>query len=137
MKQENIETMTKDELKQRLDKLNKEVEQAWNDSFKIENPNAAWLWYCEHMAVKEYQDVNREYKLVCDYELSDMDELDRKCRMTIEEFIDDVNSGFIYDDDGTGMYATEDKVSTVHIAPSDIRANKYRKDFNYICWYNK
>jgi len=41
------------------------------------------------------------------------------------------------DSDGSGYYATATQVSDIGISPSDIVARVYRKDFDYVCWYNK
>ena len=45
--------------------------------------------------------------------------------------------GWLIDYDGCGNYATEDKISDIIIYPSDIIDKTYRKDFDYVIWFNK
>lgn len=79
--------------------------------------------------------LSREYRFIKPFEL----EAHRGIGdlMTIEEFADCCHSGGFIDYDGSGNYATEDKESNISIYPSDIIADKYRKDFTHVVWYNK
>ena len=127
--------MTIPEYVKKLGELHKEVQQVWNDSFDRED---GWNWYVNHPKIKEYTKLSREYNLVRIPILSNMDELDRKCRISFKDFEEACKIGpFFTDYDGSGRYATEDKVSDIGISPSDIVSGIYRKDFDYICWYNK
>ena len=131
---QQIFKMTKEELKAKVDLLTDEVDKLWNESF---NRPDGWEWYKNHPKLKELIETNRDYKLVQDVTLDDMEELDKECRMTMKDFIECAKSGCLCNSDGSGYYATSTQVSRIPISPSDIMANKYRKDFDYVCWYNK
>lgn len=126
--------MTKEELKEKVELLDEEVQKIWYESLDRKD---GWEWYKNHPTLKEYSKTMREYRLVQDYKLSDMNELDKECRMSMGDFVDGCEAGGFSDSDGCAYYATETQVSNIGISPSDIRANKYRKDFDYVCWYNK
>ncbi|GAF85281.1 unnamed protein product [marine sediment metagenome] len=59
--------------------------------------------------------------------------------MTIEEWKECVEGGGFIDYDGSGNYATKDKVSNKSVSPSDVEAGRFRTDveFTHIMWYNK
>lgn len=124
--------MTKEELKKKLEFLKNEVHDIWNKSFDKED---GWEWYKNHPKVKEYIETNREYKLVQDYNLVPHDDIGDL--FTIEEFIDICKTGYLSDYDGSGFYATDTEQSNIYISPGDIFADKYRKDFTHVKWYNK
>lgn len=127
--------MTEQEFKAKLDELDKEVIEIWHKSFDRED---GWDWYRNHPKTKEFEKLYREYKLIKTPTLNDMDDLDKQCRMSFKDFEEGCKVGpFFSDYDGTGRYATKDKVSDIGISPSDIVKGVYRKDFDYICWYNK
>ena len=56
---------------------------------------------------------------------------------TIEEFTEMVKSGAIIDDDGFGNYATEDGMSSIEAAPSDIYHGRVNTAFSHVVWFNK
>ena len=124
--------MTKEELKAKVERLDEEVEKIWHESF-----NHSWEWYANHPTLKEYIETNREYKLVQDYTLEDMSDFDKECRMTMKDFVECAENCLLCNSDGTGYYATETQVSDICISPKDVVVGKYRKDFDYVCWYNK
>lgn len=126
--------MVKEELKNKVELLEVEVDKIWHESFSKEN---GWEWYKNHPKLKELIETNREYKLVQDYTLEDMTELDKECHMAFNKFVDACKDYVLCNSDGSGYYATKTQVSHIPINPSDIIANKYRKDFDYVCWYNK
>lgn len=129
--------MTEEEYEKKLEELDEKVHEIWEQSFEKPYPES-WEWYINHPIVKEDRKVYREYKLIKTPELHDMDDLDRKCRMPFKEFEKYCKIGPMFvDSDGCGYYATKDQVSDIGISPSDICAGVYRKDFKYICWYNK
>lgn len=124
--------MTKEELKKKVEILETEVDQIWNESFEEED---GYNWYKNHPKVKELINTNREYKLIQDYILAPHDDIGHL--FTIEEFVDDCHQGFFSDYDGFGFYVTKDSQSNIYISPSDVLVNKYRKDFTHVKWYNK
>ena len=128
--------MTKEEYKDKLDELREKVHKVWLDSFDIADYESAWKYYTNHPDVKEFEKLWREYKLIMDYELEDIPSYGTL--MPFDEFMKCCKYGPIFtDDDGSGYYATEDKMSSIPIAPSDIMADIYRNDFAYVMWFNK
>lgn len=126
--------MNKEELNAKIEELTLEVDDLWKESFKQKD---GWNWYNNQPKVKELVNLEREYKLVQDYELHDMNSLDKKCKIPLSEFVNWCESGCVSSYDGFGVYATENQVSTIHVSPGDVVSGKYRKDFDYVCWYNK
>ena len=60
--------------------------------------------------------------------------------MTIEEWLEDVNAGYLIDYDGYGELSYKDKTSSITISPSDIKDKSKKellKNFTHIVWYNR
>lgn len=59
--------------------------------------------------------------------------------MTIEEWIECVESGGFIDYDGHGNYSNGEKVSDHIVHPSDVAAEQIikRDDFTHVVWYNR
>jgi hypothetical protein len=57
--------------------------------------------------------------------------------MSLESFVECVNSGGFIDYDGFGNYVKDGKISNIEIYPSDVKHNSLRKDFDTIVWYNR
>ena len=55
--------------------------------------------------------------------------------MTVEKFIEDVNSGYLTDYDGYGYYATNKEISDKAVVPSDCP--DLDKSFTHVVWYNR
>lgn len=129
--------MTEQEYERKLEELDEKVHEIWEQSFKKPYPEG-WEWYINHPIVKEDRKVYREYKLIKTPILRPFSDLDKKCRMSFKEFEKYCKIGPMFiDSDGSGYYATKDQVSDIGISPSDITSGVYRKDFDYVCWYNK
>lgn len=63
--------------------------------------------------------------------LKEFSELDKECLMSIEEFKNDADNGFLTSDDGHGYWATDKKVSNLSC---------WREQPEWatnVCWYNK
>lgn len=56
---------------------------------------------------------------------------------TIEDFIDSVKSGMFVDFDGSGYYATKDKMTDIYANPSEIYRDKIDKRWTHVMWFNK
>lgn len=66
------------------------------------------------------------------------DDLDRECQVPLNAFIEWCKCGMVTSYDGHGVYADKDKVySWFYARPWDICHGYIRKDFEYVCWYNK
>ena len=57
--------------------------------------------------------------------------------MTMEEFIDHVNSGCLINYDGYGNLATADEFSNIEIWPSHIKRGQLIHGFTHVLWYNR
>jgi len=127
--------MNKEELKQKIDVLSDEVHKIWEESFELPYPDS-WNFYRNHPKLKELINLEREYKLVQNYVLDDLD--GHGDLMPLKEFVKYCKIGPMFTDyDGIGYYATETQTSDISINPSDVVAGKYRKDFTHVIWYNK
>ena len=62
------------------------------------------------------------------------DEFHEECKMTLDEFIEDVELGCFTDYDGYGVYATEEGYTDIYVHPSD---KHFKTEYPYICWFNK
>jgi len=58
-------------------------------------------------------------------------------RMSIEDFIANVECGGFIDYDGYGTYIMDEKMSNIDIVPSDVKAGMIRKEFKEILWFNR
>lgn len=66
------------------------------------------------------------------------DALDTKCQMPLDEFISACKEGAIMNSDGFGVYADKDKVYRgFEVSPWEIVNGFIRRDFEFVCWYNK
>jgi len=124
--------MTKEELKQKLKFLEKEVQKIWDRSFEMQD---GWNWYKNNPTLKECIETEREYKLIQDYTLRPQDDFGDL--IPLEDFVEYCKKGFFSDYDGSGVYVTNSEQSDIYINPTDILADKYRKDFTHVKWYNK
>ena len=125
--------MIEKELKEKLDILKDKLKEVQEESYNHIN---GWNWYCKHPVVKEYDSISAQYRKIKSYELEDIPNYGH--HMTLTEFIDDCKIGPMFtDDDGTGYYATKDKMSNIYIEPSDITSGIYRNDFTHVVWFNK
>lgn len=60
-----------------------------------------------------------------------------RCLVPIEEFKEWCKTGCVTNYDGDGVYATENEVSDIDASPRAFYEGYIRKDFKYVCWYNK
>lgn len=60
-------------------------------------------------------------------------------KMTLEDFIESCENGMFIDYDGSGYYATEDKMSNFPICPSDVIDDEVIEGygFTHVVWFNK
>ena len=57
--------------------------------------------------------------------------------MTLKEFIEQVKDGCLIDYDGTGYYATKNRITNLSVYPSDIYKGKINKRWSHIMWFNR
>jgi len=125
--------MTKEEIKIKLDEASKEYTKRFNSAPE----NMDYNQFQTYMAVagNEVDRLSREYRLVKTPEMREHKNIGTL--MTLEEFLEYVDSGGFIDYDGSGNYATIAKESDISIYPSDVDAGKVRKDFTHVVWYNR
>lgn len=57
--------------------------------------------------------------------------------MTMSEFVGGSKNGLLINDDGYGLYASENKATNVTIKPSDITDNYYNDEYTHVVWFNR
>lgn len=57
--------------------------------------------------------------------------------MPLEDFVECCKDGMFIDYDGWGHYASEKKMSTKIIRPSNVTDGTYKKNFSHVVWFNK
>lgn len=125
--------MTLEEIELKLKKAHED----YDNAFRNLPLDLSWEQFDKHLNPysSEVHKWSREKRLLLIPEMVPISKYGDK--MTLEKFIEHVNSGGFIDYDGSGNYATETEESNISIYPSDIKANKYRKDFTHVIWYNK
>lgn len=86
------------------------------------------------------EDIDTHYMYTIPYDelilLKPLNDFDRECIMSIEEFIELVETGFITDYDGSGYYSDgEYRYGSVDFYLSFLK--NAAKKYKYVCWYNK
>lgn len=77
------------------------------------------------------QEKNKSNSVEENKELRHLSDLEKKCLMSAEEFLECEESETIIEDDGCGYWATHDKVS-------DVNCFAIKPDWaTHVCWYNK
>lgn len=67
----------------------------------------------------------------------DIDEFDDECKMSLQEFFQAVELGYITSNDGIGLFATKDKVSNISAFGKFSLGLLGRLGVTHVCWYNK
>ena len=57
--------------------------------------------------------------------------------LSIEEFVTACREGLLTDDDGVGVYATNEAETNIEIIPSLVMQGEYNYVYPNVCWYNK
>ena len=102
------------------DDYTKKCKPYWEDNYR--------LWTAKIMLTPQ-EEIAKQLK--------PMSDLDAHCRVPIEEFEAWCKMGCVTWDDGDGVYATENKTTNLDANPRAFKAGYIRKDFKYVCWYNK
>jgi hypothetical protein len=104
---------------------------SWDDYAKECNPyweDNYCLWTAKIMLTPQEEIVKQ---------LKPMSDLDVQCRVPIEKFEAWCGTGCVTWDDGDGVYATENETTDLDANPRAFHEGYIRKDFKYVCWYNK
>ena len=79
-----------------------------------------------------------ERDLFCDTHSIPLDDLDRECRMPLDEWLSCVDSGGFIDYDGSGHPATLTHRGSAILSPSYATAKRPLPTWvTHVCWYNK
>lgn len=84
---------------------------------------------------KQLAELSRQLRLIRPYEVEDIP--DYGDVMTLNEFKNACRNGMFIDYDGYGHYIDGDKMTDIHIYPSDVKAKSIRHSLNKIVWFNK
>lgn len=113
-----------------LYKIIKLKEKVWDNS-------KSWEEYSEYLKPenRKIAELNRERRMIMPYELEEMPTYGDV--MSLEHFIDCVNSGGFIDYDGYGHYCKDGMETNISIHPSDVKHKAIRKEFDTIVWFNR
>ena len=86
------------------------------------------------------EDIDTHYMYTVPYNelmiIKLLNDFDRECLIPIEEFIEEVRTGYITDYDGSGNYSDgEYRYGRVDLHPGFLK--NAAKKYKYVCWYNK
>jgi len=133
----NYSNLTLEEIQEKIDSNRKNLDKIWE-----EDDGSSWDNYCAKC--KPYWDdslaLRTAYVLKIDkndIKFEPMNDVDRKCLMTIKEFKSCCKMDAITSWDGDGCYATKDETTDLPAEPEAFKQGYIRKDFKYVCWYNK
>lgn len=125
--------MNKEEIEKKYDELDNAINELWQQCWRDE---ITFEEYKNSALHKEFREISREYRKVCDYRLED-DIPSYGDLMTLQKFVSSCKGGGFCNSDGWGNYATKDKMSDIEVYPSDIIAGVYREDFTHVVWFNR
>lgn len=128
-----------EQLKAKYELLSKERDKVWKQFMEMAGEgipyDVACKWYENQNIVSECNNLNRQIRVLEDYELEPLPEYG--ALMSLEEFIVYCKKGFIINYDGYGRYATSYQASDIYVYPSDIVSGTYRHDFSHVIWFNR
>lgn len=126
-------------LKKELEDLEVKKHEVWEKYMGMAEKDIpfteAWDWYSRQPVIQRYEQVQCEIRKLEEPTYEDIPNYGD--HMTMKEFISACKNNFFSDSDGSGYYATKDKMTDIHVYPSDITSGNYRKDFSHVVWFNK
>ena len=130
----NYNNLTLEEIESRIEENGKKLKEIWDTDDG--NSYERWRAKCQ-----PYWDDNEDLYAAKSMketpEMKPMDDLDKECLMTINEFKSHCRYGGIMNSDGVGYYATNKEVSNIEASPRAFADGIIRSDFTHVCWYNK
>lgn len=93
-----------------------------------------------HVRYHEFKFTDEDFKdfmELYDVKFQPYNNRDKRCKMTIEEFICGVQDRWITDDDGCGYFATDTEVSNKEVFFDCDDAVEFPKWATHVVWYNK
>lgn len=128
-----------EQLKTELKSLEPKKHKVWEEYMGMAEKDVpymeAWEWYSNNPTIRHYEHLQQEIRKLEEPAYENIPEYGD--HMTMKDFIGYCKSGCFIDDDGSGYYATKDKMTDIPVYPSDITSGNYRKDFDYVVWFNK
>lgn len=128
-----------EELYKELESLDKEREEVFEEFMGMSEKDIPYRkalgWYQKQPIIKRCEHIKREIRKLKEPIYEDIPKYGD--HITMDEFVSACVHGFFCDSDGFGFYATKDKMTNVEVYPSDILSVNYRKDFDYVVWFNK
>lgn len=125
---------TQEELEKELDIAHDESQEAFDNA----PPNMDFEQFQSYMRPfnRKVSEISRQLRMIMTPVFED-DVPEYGDVMSLEHFIDNVESGGFIDYDGLGRYVKDGKESNIDIYPSDVKNKTIRKDFDTIVWYNR
>lgn len=121
-------------LEKELESVRKEYKEFFNETFGKTSDFEEY----EKLITPYWDKINNielEIRLLQKSKLDNLSEYGS--HITIKDFIEMCQNGYLMDYDGHGYYATDSLESNILIYPSDVTNNKIRKDFSHVIWFNK
>jgi hypothetical protein len=129
--------MTKEEQIKFLESEIEKVRELDSERFKNAPENMNFQEFQTYMSETsdKLSELSRELRLIIEPTYSELPNYGTV--MSMQEFIECVESGGFIDYDGFGHYVKDGKESNIVIYPSDVLLKKIRTDFDTIIWYNR
>lgn len=128
-----------EELKKELKYLEKEKHEVWEKYMGMAEKDVpymeAWDWYSRQPVIRRYEQLEQEIRRLEEPVYEDIPKYGD--HMTMKSFVDSCKCSCFCNSDGSGYYATKTKMTNIPVYPSDIMAGNYRRDFDYVVWFNK
>lgn len=84
---------------------------------------------------KRYIDLSGQERMTRPVKFSELSDIGD--RMSLTDFIENVEWGGFIDSDGMGSYIKDNQESNIELYPSDIARGLIRQGFTEVVWYNK
>ena len=128
-----------EQLKSELDSLAPKKHKVWEEYLSMAEKDIpfeeAWNWYNNHHVIRRYNQIEQEIRSLEEPLYGDLPDYGK--HMIMDKFVKGCEYHTFTDDDGSGYYATKDKITNIEIYPSDVVSGNYREDFDYVVWFNK
>lgn len=120
-----------------IDKTIEELNAILDEKSKNWDYQKTWEEYCDmrHPEQSVIEKLDAKKRMIMSYTLEEIPEYGDV--MSLKDFVKSVNDGWFIDYDGSGNYATKDKMTNISIYPSDVEKGNIRKDFDSIVWFNR
>lgn len=73
----------------------------------------------------------------CKYKLTDIDDFEKECQITLGEFKACVKEGFLLNSDGFGYFGTETQISDIYVDCNPEHFDEIPAWATHVYWFNK